>query len=108
MFSKILRRTVSVCLISLSLFFATAFDLSQNHSAFAESITRDVSSLNSVEEVSDAEYESDKIARQQEQAMRSQAAEAAAEREQETESISEKLNLGEIVETVTGDRSATK
>ena len=108
MFLSILRRLVSVCLISIILFFATAFDLNFTHSAIAESITKDVTNLNSVEEVSDSEYETAKINRQREQAMRSESAEAAAEREKASESIGEKLNLDQIVETVAGDRPATK
>ena len=108
MFLTILRRLVSICLISITLFFATSFNLNLTQSASAESITRDVTNLNTVDEISDAEYESDKMNRQQKQAMRSQQAEDAAEREKASESISEKLNLDEIVETVAGDRPATK
>lgn len=108
MFLTILRRLVSICLISVTLFFATAFDFNFTHSANAESITRDVTNLNSVETVDDSKSETAKMNRQREQAMRSKSAEAAAEREKASQSIGEKLNLDQITETVAGDRPATK
>lgn len=86
-----LRQITTVFLLSAALFFGVAFG---NMSAVAaESITRDVSNLNTGDVVSDQEYEMDKASRQQEQAMRS----AMATPEQENESISEKLNLDEAL-----------
>ncbi len=108
MFLTILRRFISVCLISITLFFATAFDLNLTHSAIAKSITKDVNNLNPVEEVTDSEYETAKINRQREQAMRSKQAKAEAETEKASESIGEILNLDEITETLTDDSPATK
>ena len=105
MFSLTLRRFITFSLICLT-FFATAFNFSQN--ALADAITRDATNLNTTEQVSDSEYESAKAERQRKQAMRSERAEEAAEREKASETISEKLNLDEIVETVAGDRPATQ
>lgn len=110
LFSIKLRRIATVFLASITLFFSIA--LIGNSSAIAaSSITRDVTNLNSVDAVSDAEYEADKIDRQQKQAMRSGQAEAKAEQKIENESIGEKLNLDEalprstkkFIEQITGD-----
>ena len=110
-FSQInIRRIATVFLVSITLFLSAA--LSTNYTAIAaEAITRDATNLNSVDVVSDAEYEQDKANRQQRQAMRSQQAEANAELEAENETIVEKLNLDEalprstkkFIEQVTGD-----
>ena len=108
MFLSILRHFATASLIAMTLFFGTALNLNFTPVAHAESITRDVSNLNTVDKISDAEYETAKADRQKKQAMRSQEAEQAAEAEMESESLTEKLNLDEIVETVAGDRPATK
>lgn len=94
-----LRRLATVFLASITLFLGVlGVALVNNTSAIAaESITRDVSDLNSVDIVSDAEYEADKAKRQQKQAMRSQQAETQADFEAENETISEKLNLDEAL-----------
>ena len=106
LFSKInLRRVATIFLASVTLFFGTI--LVNNSSAIAESITRDATNLNSVDVVSDEEYEMDKVKRQQEQAMRSK----MATPDKDDESIVEKLNLNEGLprstkkfgEQITGD-----
>ena len=108
-----LRQIVTVFL-SVTLFIGTAFNLGNIAPAIAaEAITSDVTNLNSADEVevSDAEYEADKISRQRRQAMRSQAEAEAQTKDTENESIAEKLNLDEalprstkkFVEQITGD-----
>ena len=108
MFLSILRHFATASLIAIALFFGTSLNLNVASVAHAESITRDVTNLNTVDETSDAEYEAAKMNRQRQQAMRSERAEQAAETEMKNESLTEKLNLDEIVETVAGDRPATK
>ena len=106
-----LRRTLTV-LVSVFLFFSVVFGssdaMSSTSSAIAaEAITSDVTNLNTVDVVSDAEYEADKVSRQREQAMRSQ----MATPDQENEGIVDKLNLDEALprstkkfgEQITGD-----
>ena len=94
MFSLInLRRVFSAFLVTVVLFLGSVV-ISQP-SAIADSITRDVTNAEMEENISDAEYQSAKANRQREQAMRSQQAEAMAEQDNDT--ISEKLNLDEIV-----------
>ena len=109
--SKInLRRIAAVFLVSITLFFSVAV-IGNNNALAADSITQDVTNLNSVDAVSDREVELDKANRQQKQAMRSQQAESNAKFEAENKSISEKLNLGEalprstkkLIEQVKGD-----
>ena len=109
--SKIsLRRIATVFLASITLFFSVAV-IGNNSALAADSITKDVTNLNSVDAVSDREYELDKANRQQEQAMRSQQAESNAKFEAENKSIGEKLNLDEalprstkkFIDQVTGD-----
>ena len=107
LFSKMnLRRIATIFLASVTLFFGTI--LVNNSSAIAaEAITRDATNLNTVDVVSDEEYEMDKARRQQEQAMRSK----MATPNQDDESIVEKLNLDEALprstkkfaEQITGD-----
>ena len=95
MFSLInLRRILSAFLVTVTLFLGSVVINQPN--AIADSITRDVTNAEMEEEISDAEYQSAKAARQQEQAMRSQRAEAMAEQE-DKDTISEKLNLDEIL-----------
>ncbi|HEY9768160.1 MAG TPA: hypothetical protein V6C71_06565 [Coleofasciculaceae cyanobacterium] len=105
-FSLDLRRILTIFLVSITLCFGIAF--SGNTSAMAaEAVTRDATNLNSVDVVSDAQYEADKLRRQEEQAMRSK----MAEPDQEKESVVEKLNLKEalprstkkFVEQIKGD-----
>ena len=106
-FSKInLRHVAIIFLASVSLFFGTI--LTNNSSAIAaEAITRDATNLNTVDVVSDQEYEMDKASRQQKQAMRSQ----MATPEEDNEGIVDKLNLDEdlprstekFIDQVTGD-----
>ena len=103
MFASILRYIATVSLIVVTLFFGTSFDLNLTPAARAESITRDVTNLNSVDETSDRDYEMAKANRQREQAIRSERAETAAEAETRSESIAEKLNLDQIAETMTGE-----
>ena len=100
-----LRRTITV-LASVVLFFSVTFLYTSNAIA-AEAITSDVTNLNTVDVVDDAEYEADKVNRQREQAMRSK----MATPDQENEGIVDKLNLDEALprstkkfgEQVTGD-----
>ena len=103
MFISILRHFATISLIAVTLFFGTSFNLNLTPTARAESITRDVTNLNSVDEVSDRDYEMAKANRQREQAIRSEQAEAAAEAEAKDESIAEKLNLDQIAETMAGN-----
>ena len=105
-----LRRLASVFLLSVALFFSSTL-IGNTNAIAAEAITRDATNLNTTDVVSDREYEQKKAERQQEQAMRSQRAEAQAEYEAENESVAEKLNLDEalprstkkFVEQITGD-----
>ncbi|MBE9043983.1 hypothetical protein IQ255_06120 [Pleurocapsales cyanobacterium LEGE 10410] len=105
-FFKINLRRIITVLASITLFFGVVLFGHSNVLA-AEAITSDVTNLNSTDVVDDAQYEADKISRQQRQAMRSQ----MAEPDTENESIGEKLNLDEalprstkkFVEQVTGD-----
>ena len=96
-FSQInLRRIATVFFASITLFFTVAL-IGNTPAIAADSITRDVTELNSVDKVDDAAYESMKAGRQQKQARRSQQAEDRAEREIENETVSEKLNLDEAL-----------
>ncbi|MGF1588957.1 MAG: hypothetical protein ACFCU7_06905 [Pleurocapsa sp.] len=105
-FSLNLRRIGAVFLASITLCLGIAF--SGNTAAIAaDAITRDVTNLNTIDEISDTNYETNKIRRQEEQAMRSK----MAEPDEDNESISEKLNLNEglprstkkFVKQITGD-----
>lgn len=84
------RRITTVFMISVLLFFSAVF-IGNTNAMAADAITKDVTNLNSVDTVTDAEYEADKASRQQEQARRSQ----MATPNQENEGIVEKLNLDE-------------
>ena len=86
-----LRRIVTV-FASITLFLSVAF-IGNLPAIAAEAITSDVTNLNSVDVVSDAEYEADKTSRQQRQAMRSQ----MATPNQDDEGIVDKLNLDEAL-----------
>ena len=106
-FSKInLRRAATIFLASATLFFGS-FLVNNNSALAAEAITRDATNLNSVDVVSDEEYEMDKVSRQQKQAMRSK----MATPDQENKGIVEKLNLDEglprstekFIDQITGD-----
>lgn len=92
--SKIhLRRLFAIGLISITLFFGSAWGIHSNN-ALAEVLKRDnvgISEDNVV--VDDAEYESAKISRNRKQAERSK----QAEKDLESESVSDKLNLDEII-----------
>ena len=108
-----IRRVASILFLSAMLFFGSTLIGNTNHTnaIAASAITRDATNLNTTDVVSDREYEQKKAERQQEQAMRSQRAEAQAEYEAENESVAEKLNLDEalprstkkFVEQITGD-----
>ena len=93
-----LRRTI-IAVASVILFFSVTFTghfnpMSSNSFAIAaEAITSDVSDLNTVDVVSDTEYEADKVNRQREQAMRSK----MATPDQDNEGIVDKLNLDEAL-----------
>ena len=86
-----LRRTIAV-LASVILFFGVTF-IGHQDAIAAEAITSDVTNLNTVDVVSDAEYEADKVSRQREQAMRSK----MATPDQDNEGIVDKLNLDEAL-----------
>ena len=99
-------RFATVFLATTTLFFGIT--LFGNTSVIAaESITRDVTNLNTVDAVDDGAYEAMKEGRQREQARRS----AMATPNEEDEGIVEKLNLNEglprstkkLVEQVAGD-----
>ena len=85
-----LRRTITV-LASVILFFSVF--LGTSNAIAAEAITSDVTNLNNTDVVDDAEYESAKVSRQREQAMRSE----MATPDQENEGIVDKLNLDEAL-----------
>ena len=85
-----LRRTITF-LASVVLFFSVF--VSSNDAIAAEAITSDVTNLNTTDVVSDAEYETAKVSRQREQAMRSE----MATPDQENEGIVDKLNLDEAL-----------
>ena len=86
-----LHRTLTV-FVSVVLFFSVAF-LGNFDAVAAEAITSDVTNLNTTDVVSDAEYETAKVSRQREQAMRSE----MATPDQENEGIVDKLNLDEAL-----------
>ena len=100
-----LRRTVTIFFVSIALLFGVF--VGNNAAMAAEAITSDVTNLNSVDAVSDAEYQADKASRQQKQAMRSR----MADPDRDNEGIVEKLNLDEALprstkkfgEQITGD-----
>ena len=94
-----IRRVASILFLSAMLFFGSTLIGNTNHTnaIAASAITRDATNLNTTDVVSDREYEQKKAERQQEQAMRSQRAEAQAEYEAENESVAEKLNLDEAL-----------
>ena len=77
-----------------------AFDVDNTSIAMADSITRDMTNLSSDAPVKEEAYEEMKIGRQQKQAMRSEQAEDRAEQELENETLTEKLNLDEITDTM--------
>ena len=89
------RRIVTV-LASIMLFFSVAF-IGNIPAIAAEASTRDVTNLDSIDDivdaVSDTEHEADKASRQQKQAMRSQ----MATPNQDDEGIVDKLNLDEAL-----------
>ena len=90
-----LRRIATVFLISITLFLGLAFNIG-NNLALADAITRDVTNVEEQNAISEPEYESAKMNRQQKQAMRSQ----QATPNQNNETVKEKLNLDEIEETL--------
>ncbi|MCC0176437.1 hypothetical protein I4641_05525 [Waterburya agarophytonicola K14] len=94
-----LRRVIAIGLISITLFFSSAWGLNSDR-ALAEVLKQDIVGISEDNVLNDAEYESAKISRNQEQAQRSKQAEEKAERKAEQESIAEKLNLDEIEETL--------
>ena len=86
---KINLRHAFTVLASVMLFLGITFF---GHNAIAaEAITSDVTNLNTVDVTSDAEYEADKVSRQQRQAMRSQ----MATPDKDNEGVVDKLNLNE-------------
>lgn len=95
--SKIqLRRLFAIGLISISLFFSSAWGLNSDR-ALAEVLKRDAVGMTEDNVIDDAEYESAKMTRNQKQAERSLQAEARAEKQAEKESVSDKLNLDDIL-----------
>ena len=105
-----LRRIATVFLVSITLFFSVTI-IGNNNAIAAEAITRDMTNLSLDAPVGDDAYKAMKAGRQQEQARRSQKAEAQAEAKVENESIAEKLNLDEalprstekFIDQITGD-----
>ena len=105
---KINLRQIITAVASITLFFNVAF-MGNSHAMAAEAITSDVTNLNSVDVVSDREYEAAKVSRQQKQARRSQ----MATPNKDNEGVVEKLNLNEdlprstkkAAEQITGDES---
>ena len=105
LFKLDLRRTITISIASIAL--VCGLFIGNTSAMAAEAITSDVTNLNSVDAVSDAEYEADKASRQQKQAMRSK----MATPDQDDEGIVDKLNLDEALprstkkfgEQITGD-----
>jgi hypothetical protein len=103
---KINLRQIATVAASVILFLGVVFSGNSPLLA-AEAITSDVTNLNSVDVVSDTEYEAAKASRQQKQARRSQ----MATPNQDNEGVVEKLNLNEDLprstkkagEQITGD-----
>ena len=91
-----LHRIVTVCLLSMIVFFGMSFNVDDASMAMADSITRDMTNLPLDAPVAEEAYEEMKIGRQQKQAMRSEKAEETAEQKLENETLTEKLNLDEI------------
>ena len=93
MLSKIqLRQILAIGLISVALFFSSAWGINSDR-AMAEVLKRDTVGISEGDPMNDTAYESAKIERNQEQAQRSKKAEQTAE----NKSVSDKLNLDEIV-----------
>ena len=103
---KINLRRIGLFLASIAFCFGFTF-IGHTSAIAAEAVTSDVTNLNSVDVVNDAEYEADKVNRQREQAMRSK----MATPNQDNEGIVDKLNLDETLprstkklgEQITGD-----
>ncbi len=99
-------RRIGLFLASIAFGLSIAF-ISHTSAIAAEAITSDVTNLNTVDVVDDAEYEAEKVDRQREQAMRSK----MATPNQDKEGIVDKLNLDEALprstkkfgEQITGD-----
>ena len=87
-----LRRFFAIGLISITLFFGSAWGFSSDR-ALAEVLKRDAVGISEDKIASDTEYESAKIGRNQKQAERSK----QAEEDLNDESVSDKLNLDEIL-----------
>lgn len=92
MLFKINLRRIATVFASITLFLSVAL-IGNIPAIAAEAITSDVTNLNSVDTVSEAEYEADKVSRQQRQAMRSQ----MATPNQDDEGVVDKLNLDEAL-----------
>ena len=93
-FGAYLRHAIGTLLIATILFLGIG-TLINSRSAIAQTITRDVTNAPLEAPIGDRAYEAMKVGRQQKQVMRSQKAEAKAERISERETIGEKLNLDE-------------
>ena len=103
-FSKIkFRRVLAICLISVTVFFGSAFGIGQSDRALAEVVKRDEAVISESKPLDDAEYESAKANRNQIQAQMSKKAENEAKTKADSESVSEKLNLDEITSPATND-----
>ena len=103
-FSKTkLYQFLAVCLISLALFFGSAWGIGQGDRVGAEVQTKDTVNIPEQNSLSESEYESAKANRNRIQAEMSQRAEDEAEAKANSESIVEKLNLDEIVSSTEED-----
>lgn len=96
--SKInLRRIFTIGLLSITLFLGSAIASFPQNTAIAEKVEQgNTPGISGETVIKDSEYESAKLDRNQEQAARSQ----QAKTEDESETIAEKLNLGEITDTL--------
>jgi hypothetical protein len=94
-FSKInLRRIFSIGLLSITLFLSSA--IANITIAFAETANENTPGISGETVIEESTYESAKVDRNQEQAARSR----QADTEDESETVAEKLNIGEIKDTL--------
>ncbi|BAU67201.1 hypothetical protein STA3757_46110 [Stanieria sp. NIES-3757] len=88
------RRIIVLFLVQITLFLGLALGSGNNNQAFAEVINRKADTGQVDDLMDEAQYESAKASRREEQAKRSEQASQKADADNET--IAEKLNLEEL------------
>lgn len=102
-----LRQVLTIGLISIVIFLGSVMGIGQSDRALAEVLNREADAvvISKPKPLNDAEYESAKANRNQVQAEMSKKAESEAEANASSQSVTEKLNLGEITSPATKDAS---